>query len=412
MIIKNLLFQSVPLFLGVLGGQEIAVMLILAVVIIVIVVAVVNAGKRREQRREEALRAMYSQNNSNVHASKPNFRIEAIRNLKELGQPFDEYDIELEVERIITAERELEMARKRAEYEAAQARINENKETESDTRPNTKWIYIAAILIIVVTASGLITYYMFKKANDKPVVEMSTPNVQDNSGQISDEQIQVDRSATSSQAAQKASASLASTNTKTSNPPLLLNFSTTGAVEAWQNIYKNSSVPETEEDAIMYLISSAYIKIEKPWTQVRLMAAAEIIQKEMTRLSLKYNNPFDYGKEMCDDYRSYQTILTIFPQVVFELTLGSYKNDVSEAYSLFSNDFVLALSGLLNSTGKSEEYKFEAYRSFHNQLGYFVWFITINGGDSFALREPYKTAERLSPNRYTPWGHSTMHGEE
>jgi hypothetical protein len=108
MIIKNLLYQPEPLFLGVLGGQEIAVMLILAVVIIVVVVAVVNAGKRREQRREEALRAMNNsqganvnvQNNSNAHASDPNLRIEAIRNLKEIGKPFDEYDVELEMEKI------------------------------------------------------------------------------------------------------------------------------------------------------------------------------------------------------------------------------------------------------------------------------------------------------------------------
>jgi hypothetical protein len=70
------------------------------IIIIVIVEAVVNAGKRSEQRREEALRAMYSQNNSNTHASEPNFRIEAIRNLKEIGKPFDEYDVELETEKI------------------------------------------------------------------------------------------------------------------------------------------------------------------------------------------------------------------------------------------------------------------------------------------------------------------------
>jgi hypothetical protein len=173
--------------------------------------------RRQEQRHYETIAAISSRNQSpqNItindskgHSPAPapppasapvqNYRLKAIRNLKELGQPFDEYDIELEVERIITAERELEMARKKAEYEAAQSRINENKETESDTKPNTKWIYIAVVclIIIIVVTGGLIAYNMFKKANDKPVVEMSTPNVQDNSGQISDKQIQADRSVT------------------------------------------------------------------------------------------------------------------------------------------------------------------------------------------------------------------------
>ncbi|MDR1120441.1 MAG: hypothetical protein LBM08_05945 [Dysgonamonadaceae bacterium] len=169
--------------------------------------------RRQEQRHYETIAAISSRNQSpqNITINAPrgqspvpvpapapvqNYRLKAIRNLKEFGQPFDEYDIELEVERIITTERELEMARKKAEYEASQARINENEETESDTRPNTKWIYIAVVclIIIIVTAGGLIAYHMFKKANDKPVAEMSTPNVQKNSGQISDEQIQVDKS--------------------------------------------------------------------------------------------------------------------------------------------------------------------------------------------------------------------------
>jgi flagellar biosynthesis/type III secretory pathway M-ring protein FliF/YscJ len=96
------------LFLQYLGSQEIAIILILVIIIIVVVVSVVNAVKKREQRQKEALKAMNDskganvnvQNNSNVRASDPNLRIEAIRNLKEIGKPFDEYDVELEIEKI------------------------------------------------------------------------------------------------------------------------------------------------------------------------------------------------------------------------------------------------------------------------------------------------------------------------
>ncbi|MDR1120442.1 MAG: hypothetical protein LBM08_05950 [Dysgonamonadaceae bacterium] len=110
MIIKNVLLQ------GAIGGSSASLLVILVpVIIIVVVVAVVNAGKRREQRREEALRAMNDsqganvnvQNNSNAHASDPNLRIEAIRNLKEIGKPFDEYDVELEIEKIKSCGKQL-----------------------------------------------------------------------------------------------------------------------------------------------------------------------------------------------------------------------------------------------------------------------------------------------------------------
>jgi competence protein ComGC len=81
---------------------------IIAIVIIIIIMVAENDRKKREQRRKEALRAMNDsqganvnvQNNSNAHASDPNLRIEAIRNLKEIGKPFDEYDVELEMEKI------------------------------------------------------------------------------------------------------------------------------------------------------------------------------------------------------------------------------------------------------------------------------------------------------------------------
>jgi hypothetical protein len=166
--------------------------------------------RRQEQRHYETIAAITSRNQSpqNITINDPrghspapapapvqNYRLKAIRNLKELGKPFDEYDIELEVEKIVTAERKLEMAKKKAEYEASQARINENEEPESDTRPNIKWVYIAVVclIIIIVITGGIIAYNMFKNANYEHFVEMSAPNVQDNSGQISDKQIQADR---------------------------------------------------------------------------------------------------------------------------------------------------------------------------------------------------------------------------
>jgi hypothetical protein len=90
-------------------------MLVPIIIIIVIVGAVEKAEKRSEQRREEALRAMNNSqganvnvhNNSNVHAADPNLRIEAIRNLKEIGKPFDEYDVELEIEKIKSCGKQL-----------------------------------------------------------------------------------------------------------------------------------------------------------------------------------------------------------------------------------------------------------------------------------------------------------------
>jgi hypothetical protein len=123
------------------------------------------------------------------YSSRGNFRIEAIRNLKERGKPFDEYDVELEIERIRTSERELKMARRKAEYEASQVLINDDEGTESNARTKTKWIYIAAACLILAVTGGIIAFNMFKKANDKPAIEMSTSNVQENPGQMPDKQI-------------------------------------------------------------------------------------------------------------------------------------------------------------------------------------------------------------------------------
>jgi hypothetical protein len=90
--------RKIIMFLGNLGTLELLMMLVLVIIaaavvaaVIVVILLIVNAGKKREQHREEALGTMYSQRN---------FRIEAIRNLKERGKPFDEYDVELEIERI------------------------------------------------------------------------------------------------------------------------------------------------------------------------------------------------------------------------------------------------------------------------------------------------------------------------
>jgi hypothetical protein len=95
-----------------------------------------------------------------------NLCLKAIRKLKALGQPFDEYDVELEVEKLrseyeleLELEKELalekEKARKEAEYEASQSQRDKN-----DTRTKKKgWIYVLASLIVVVMGVLIVRHY-------------------------------------------------------------------------------------------------------------------------------------------------------------------------------------------------------------------------------------------------------------
>jgi hypothetical protein len=99
MNLSFIMLQAASATSGGIGGF--GGILVLVIIITVVIVAIVNAGKKRKQRHEEDLREMYSQNDS-----QGNFRIEAIRNLKETGKPFDEYDVELEMERIKSSGRQ------------------------------------------------------------------------------------------------------------------------------------------------------------------------------------------------------------------------------------------------------------------------------------------------------------------
>jgi hypothetical protein len=131
---------------------------------ILVVIALCMSDKRKTQRHDETMADIASRDrlpeNIAVNdseddpvspAPEPDFRLKAIRKLKALGQPIDEFVIELEVEKLrseykLEAELDLELerARRKAEYEAPQSQINTNGWTEFG-ETNMTYVIVAFI---------------------------------------------------------------------------------------------------------------------------------------------------------------------------------------------------------------------------------------------------------------------------
>jgi len=108
--------------------------------------------RRKEERHKETIAAICSQNRSEtiiVNNSEKNdmqdnahFRAEAIKNLKTIGQSFDEYDVELEVENVKKTYKEKLLAEKYAKKQ------EEEKKRIEDKKEKKMYILIAVLVFI------------------------------------------------------------------------------------------------------------------------------------------------------------------------------------------------------------------------------------------------------------------------
>jgi hypothetical protein len=123
--------------------------------------------RRREERHIETIAAMTSQNRSQTvivnnqeneqtqhlpPRPAPNFRLQAIQNLKAIGTPFDEYDLELEIEEVKKEQEEFrlreasEQERQRQEEQALAEEEKRNRKRIKDQK-NAKLFTRLAIVI-------------------------------------------------------------------------------------------------------------------------------------------------------------------------------------------------------------------------------------------------------------------------
>ena len=119
--------------------------------------------KRQEEQHQEMIAAINSQNHSETivinkseknNMPENNFRIKAISNLKATGTPFDEYDVELEIEKV-KKEHENFLIQEAAEQKRIQQEEKARFEEEEKIirKQNAKIILvIAGILIFMVLA--------------------------------------------------------------------------------------------------------------------------------------------------------------------------------------------------------------------------------------------------------------------
>ena len=164
---------------------------VLGWIAVIIVICMPNL-KKQEQRHQETIAALTSQksniivNNSsgknNLSQSVPseNFRLDAIKALKAAGKPFDEYDVEIEMEKLKKehheklaqeekAQREEQAKIERMRREEEYARMEERKRIESEKRKkNAPYWGIATILLLILLCLiifFLLRPYLFSDSN-------------------------------------------------------------------------------------------------------------------------------------------------------------------------------------------------------------------------------------------------------
>jgi hypothetical protein len=106
-----------------------------------------------------------SKNKVSVQQDSSTYRLQAIRNLKEAGKQFDDYDIELEIERI-----------KREQSASANANLAHTEQQPTDPFYKKLWFWIvaAAVLIIVI----LCILFSGKGSKAESVTPQPTPSEQ------------------------------------------------------------------------------------------------------------------------------------------------------------------------------------------------------------------------------------------
>jgi flagellar basal body-associated protein FliL len=151
--------------------------------------------RRQEERHKETIAAIASQNRSQTvivnnqeneqkqHVPSPlaiDFRLQAIRNLKEIGKPFDDYDLELEIEKIKKEQEEIrlkEAAKREQELQEEQARIEEEKRNRQRIKAgkNAKIFTRLAIVIGVIVLLSILVYVIlyFRQNHQLNQEEMS-----------------------------------------------------------------------------------------------------------------------------------------------------------------------------------------------------------------------------------------------
>ncbi|MDR1120444.1 MAG: hypothetical protein LBM08_05960 [Dysgonamonadaceae bacterium] len=162
--------------------------------------------RRQEQRHYETIAAISSRNQSPQNitindsrgqspapapapppASAPvqNYRLKAIRNLKELGQPFDEYDIELETEKIKKAYEESkreEIAEQEQKQREEQVRMEEEARNRQEikNKKRTQVLTKVAIVIGAVLLLGALSFtviYFLKNRQLTQEVTLTVDNL-------------------------------------------------------------------------------------------------------------------------------------------------------------------------------------------------------------------------------------------
>ncbi|MDR3048104.1 MAG: hypothetical protein LBU51_10960 [Bacteroidales bacterium] len=161
--------------------------------------------RRQEERHRETIAAMVSQNRSQTvivnnqeneqtqhFPSSPaiDFRLQAIRNLKTIGKPFDDYDLELEIEKIKKEYEEFrlkEVAQREREQQEEQARTEEEQRNrqlirnERRTKILTKLsIVVGAIFLLTVLSFSVVYFLQNRKSTQEEIQAVNDLNQHDN----------------------------------------------------------------------------------------------------------------------------------------------------------------------------------------------------------------------------------------
>jgi hypothetical protein len=160
--------------------------------------------RRQEQRHYETIAAISSRNQSPQNitindsrghspapaaappasASVQNYRLEAIRNLKELGQPFDDYDLEIETEKVKKAYEESkrkEIAEQEQKQREERARMEEEarKRQEIKNKKRTQVLTKVAIVIGAVLLLGALSFTVIYFLKNRRLTQDVTLTVND-----------------------------------------------------------------------------------------------------------------------------------------------------------------------------------------------------------------------------------------
>jgi hypothetical protein len=160
------------------------------------------------------------------------------------------------------------------------------------------------------------------------------------------------------------------------------------------SLYASKNVPETFEDAAFYLMTSCFVKVEKPWSKVRIMTAVDIIYDKLQdyaeeELGHRPNHP----KEGVRISKMYYASMS---QVIYDY----YNNPApfGKDMSTLVETMFYSYAHLFNSVHKSDADMKKAVFHFNDCVTAFYEMKDYRNDSDFPLpayRDPYKTIFNL-----------------